>query len=600
MIRTFRYWLKSPIENKDLIWDQLRKAHTYRNVLVEIERGRRAALRVAMKEAQVAEHATLVEAADASKAAVEAMEAEVAAWRKKTRKRQIPEEMRTRFDDARIARRDAVKALSEAIKAAGASETLKEEMTRINTAAHNLRKNAREYAGLYWGTYLIVEEAQDAARKAPLYDRDGAHDPRFERWNQSGGLAVQIQNGLPTESVMASDTRVRIDPVPAEAWAGGRTALRMARTKLRMRIGTEEGGRAPIWGVWDMLMHKPLPPGKIKWVEVRVERLADRDENESLRWHAYFTVDVEEGFVHRHEPGPGGDVAVNIGWRLLEDGSVRVGTYVGANGEKGEMTIAADHLSQMRHTDSLQGLRAERMTRLKTDLAEALAAVSDLPVWIQNRTQYIAQWRGADRAHDLYAHWKENRFEEDESAYQILDRFILRDLHLWRWEAHERNKTRLRRKAYYQIFAANLARRFKTLILDDSNLAELAKKPAVHEEGDNGAQRSYRQMVAPHELRQCLIAAFLQRVSYGKSAHITSIHHACGSLEDFDHAAELVHTCSKCGATYDQDENAARNLLARFGSEDGSSARAVQHGEVKVGRFRKPKATSQASPTAAE
>lgn len=41
----YRYGLTAPTENADVVYAEMRQAHTYRNVLVEIERGRRAALR---------------------------------------------------------------------------------------------------------------------------------------------------------------------------------------------------------------------------------------------------------------------------------------------------------------------------------------------------------------------------------------------------------------------------------------------------------------------------------------------------------------------------------------------------------------------------
>src|SRR5271170_3479813 len=46
-VLVYRYGLLPPGKNADLARDQMRKAHAYRNTLVEIERGRRHAERAA-------------------------------------------------------------------------------------------------------------------------------------------------------------------------------------------------------------------------------------------------------------------------------------------------------------------------------------------------------------------------------------------------------------------------------------------------------------------------------------------------------------------------------------------------------------------------
>ena len=38
----------------------------------------------------------------------------------------------------------------------------------------------------------------------------------------------------------------------------------------------------------------------------------------------------------------------------------------------------------------------------------------------------------------------------------------------------------------------------------------------------------------------------------------------CGHRETWDQATEVVHTCSACGETWDQDASAAVNLLAQW------------------------------------
>lgn len=217
-IRTFRYYLRHPTAdgNESVIYDQLRTAHRYKNTLVEIERGRRAALRAVMTENAATHNADLAKVAEDAKAAVEAIEKEAKVYKSKERKRTIPDELRDRLDAARIVRRDAFKAYGEASKASRTDVDFKAETKRINDVAHELRKNARAHSNLYWGTYLIIEEADEASRKMPFFNKDGPNDPRFERWEGRGAIGVQIQKsndglvGMSTEAVFGEDQRLRI------------------------------------------------------------------------------------------------------------------------------------------------------------------------------------------------------------------------------------------------------------------------------------------------------------------------------------------------------------------------------------------------------
>jgi transposase len=44
--------------------------------------------------------------------------------------------------------------------------------------------------------------------------------------------------------------------------------------------------------------------------------------------------------------------------------------------------------------------------------------------------------------------------------------------------------------------------------------------------------------------------------------NITRRDHACGHLDE-ERPTALLHTCKGCGRRYDQDHNAAQNLLAQ-------------------------------------
>jgi len=82
--------------------------------------------------------------------------------------------------------------------------------------------------------------------------------------------------------------------------------------------------------------------------------------------------------------------------------------------------------------------------------------------------------------------------------------------------------------------------------------------------------------------------------SVANRSPVTKTCHACGSLEDFDAEASIYHTCSQCGARWDQDENAAKNMLKIHCESPGhskivGSARNVdkldENGQPKESRY---------------
>jgi len=115
-----------------------------------------------------------------------------------------------------------------------------------------------------------------------------------------------------------------------------------------------------------------------------------------------------------------------------------------------------------------------------------------------------------------------------------------------------------------------LARKYKTLVLEDFDLRVMARRGSVEDGAENEDARSNRQLAAVSELRLCLEQAFKGRggdVVRLPAANTTRRCHACGHTEAFDAAAAILHTCPGCAATWDQDRNAALNLLATWQRE---------------------------------
>jgi len=617
----YQYGLRAPTSQIELIHDQLWLSHRYRNTLVEIERGRRAAVRrlnstvgnVPLLEQQTKEAGERV--SEASKA--------VKQYRSKNRTRKVPEWMRTELDAARLEKKDVATKLREVRKQLRTPE-IQAEMDRINGLAGELRRSARAHCGLYWGSYLLVEDEMASSSKSPLYDKENPNepnDPGFVRWHGEGHLGVQIQGGMPTGLVQFHSTLLQIKKVdPVEGKLGKSHYL------LRMRVGSN--GRKPIWGEWPMVMHRPLDPGQIKGAAVSCRRIGLR-----WQWTVEITVDKESGC--RPRPCGYGQVAVNFGWRKV-DGGIRVAYAVDYEGNEQELVLPdgeaegivrpsrvrerltdeqraiqkrdgliygkacrlsddgksyeaekvlsgrPDLLSRLssrvrparkppilpalRKSDELRSIRDQRFGHILQSLIKWLKTI-EVPCWLKDRTSHIHKWKSQNRLRKLIGYWRSNRFDGDETMFQSLEVWNHRDEHLLSWEDSQRKKSQRRRRDLYRVWAAKLADRYYTIVLNSHDMAETARKPKVEATDDIPLSRSNRQLVSPSELKEALINAKRSREGQtveNPAQKVTHTCHNCETEQDFDAASSIEHTCLACGETWDQDRNAAINSLRWF------------------------------------
>lgn len=133
--------------------------------------------------------------------------------------------------------------------------------------------------------------------------------------------------------------------------------------------------------------------------------------------------------------------------------------------------------------------------------------------------------------------------------------------HLYEYEANLRDRLLAHRLDLYRRFAANLRRRYRVVYLEAMDLRRLAQDDPTREPATPDAQH-WRHWAAVSELRACIDDAGLTVVKV-EPAYSTLTCSWCGYLDqNWDPASAVEHTCSQCGRTWDQDANAARNLLA--------------------------------------
>lgn len=559
-VLVYRYGLLKPIEQNAAVRDAMFRAHQYRNVLVEVERGRRAAMREA--EAAYGNGPALLEAVETAETFVQAaLELRNKERMARGNKKDTPE-VKEMVRDATDAKKSAVAAWRDYRRSLVDDPRMQAERDRINNLAGDLRRSARSHCNIYWGTYILIEAADEASRKQPLYEGAKPNDPSFVRWQGEGRIGVQLQGGLPSEDAFGSSTLLRIDPVPEEAWHSPTRGVRRkkSRTCLRIRVGSHPD-KTPVWAVFPMIMHRPLPQGStIKNATVSLHKIGPREE-----WSVQITVALADGFVRRRSVPADGAVSVDLGWRTTQTG-IRVATYASTDGTVEHIELPDTWISQLRKADDLRSIRDKNFLATKTSLITSIEGLN-LPEWMRRYTATITHWRSPDRMANFVRFWKDRRWVGDQEAYEAAEAWRYQDFHLWQWETSQRKKALRHRREIYRCLAAKLAAKYRTVVLEDFDLRPvvIAKPPAhaVDDTVSTPGARHNRQMSAPSELVGALKNAFAD-VSIVDGANTTKTCHACGSLEEYNAKENIHHACSSCDAVWDQDVNAAKNLLRRW------------------------------------
>lgn len=496
-ILVYRYGLLPPVAGGERVNDQMHLAHRYQNALVEIERSRREAVRTVLLghvdvEGKAAALQQLEDELERHRTAIKAR-------RQATRERKSPPEERERSTQLRDQLRAARADLRAAKAALRTDPAIQAALQAVNDDHRARVRAARATCGVYWGTYLQIEQAMDLARKAVM-------DPRFQRWTGEGAVSVQLQGGLPWDDVVsAEDQRLRVhlapQPVPGR---GGKP-----RPRLLLRVGSE--GRAPIWAEWPLVYHRPVPDGAVvKWAKVVRRRHASRDE-----WSLHLTMAIPTSTTATPGTPRAGVVAVDLGWRRTQDDTaptLRAGGWAADDGRSEDILLDPSIPARLKKSEELRSIRDRHQGAIQAALLAWMDART-LPDEHQERWANLALWRSPGRFAGLALFWREHRFDGDADMYEALEAWRKKDKHLWQWEANARRKARLHRREQYRVFAARLASQYGTLVVERLDLRAMAQIPPPESERDPGTARgrSQRSDTAPSELRSALEWAFRSR-----------------------------------------------------------------------------------------
>lgn len=531
----YRYGARPPVTGTEEVERQMRRANHYRNKLVEIELERRQeaeaiVMRLAPKLADV--ERSIV----ATETAIEAVRDGIRKGRAKSRKlTDATPEQRVAIAEHRAALTLFRTERKELRYTAYRSDEARAAMKVLDAKYLQRDKDARAESGLYWGTYLSIEQAMSDRRKgAP---------PRFARYRDEGKLAVQLQGGLMAESAYGcEDARLRIERIDCR------------HANVWMRIGSDDN-RRPLWAVIPAILHRPIPAdASIKWAYLTKRMTACHPQ-----WAVCFVLAREAGWA-KSDTAQDGAVGIDVGWRVLEHG-LRVASWVGTDGDAGELILPTADVARWQKCRDLQSIRDTRFDAARDWLAAWLAEHADVPAWLLERCETLRQWRSQARLAAVVVAWRDLRFDGDVTIFAEMEAWRKRDKHLWTWQEAQRAKAIRWREDVYRNFAAQLSRRYETAYIEDTNWRKMGELPDAEDTEAKTPAAYYRTVASPGRLLEIVRERFSDHAKM-PAENTTQRCHVCGGLVGFDAARHLEATCQHCGAEWDQDVNAAHNLLS--------------------------------------
>ena len=331
-------------------------ARIHYNKLITIERRRRDEYRRARSHLFPELAALEVRQAELDEKVASAR-AEIQAEKSRSRSRAVAPEKSSALAELVALKKTSLSLLRAARTETRRSVSFLMESDLIDDRAR--REIAALRPGTYFGTYLLVEAAAEAARGSKT-DPDYNVDPPHRLKSRVG---VHFCQGESVARVVGGDsTLMRIAPVAFKIGKNGeeKASGRAARTTLLFRVGSEGSARSPVWAAFPMVMHRPLPAdARIKKAYVTRKRLTVRTP-----WQYHLCVVLEAPGYHRTLPGTRqeGTTTVNFGWRMTERG-IRVATLSRDGLEVEEVLLPPSYLELEQKRRDLSEIRSSRLQR---------------------------------------------------------------------------------------------------------------------------------------------------------------------------------------------------------------------------------------------
>ena len=599
LTRTFVFGAFPPTIGANLVEEALLKGGRYYNDLTAIRRTGRQDYRK-LRSSMYPDIQEIEDALELKDAEYKQLQGAIKAFKISSRSRKVDPLMAARaavLKTERAKLRDRWHTINEQIKT---DRDFSKKVEAMNAKTNELEREAREGCGVYWGTYLLVEDAVKRAFKSKIKAVERVdkktkqiykdRDPWFHTWKGEGRIGVQLQKetgsteGGISLGQLTTDTRFQIDLPSRDIYALPRgLRIKASQTKARIRVGSDKHAK-PIWAEFPIVMHRPLPEdARIVWAWVSRTKGHLRSpwkyqlglilKSSELLSGPKLSPKVQLDPPPRHV----GTATINFGWRQMTDGSLRVATVNNpAYGKPEEIRLPARLMNRFDYSESLRSIKQKHFNTAKEEMLNWIGencGKIELPEWLTDIRPYFHLVKSQIKMARLIWHWRKNRFAGDDVIFASMNAWAIKWAHLHEGEECNYKRALNFRKDFYRKTVSRLLQMHADIAMEDFDMREIAKRKAPEFCLIGGDQaKANRVRAAVSELRLWLAAMaprYHTTVTLVKAQNNTKRCHMCGELvelpqEAFIRKIKITCTNPECKATWDQDVNNTENQHIRL------------------------------------
>ena len=342
-------------------------------------------------------------------------------------------------------------------------------------------------------------------------------------------------------------------------------AQEIVEDSVRIRVASTRGEQLPVWFEIPVVIHRPLPPnGMIRSAALIRERLA-------LTWRYRLILTVACANPPSCVSGERPNIGIDIGWRVMAEG-LRIAFWADTLGSHGDLVIPPSDLAEFAKIGELWSILDKRFAEIRSAVL-AWRVANQIPEGLLPHFERVAKGQLRESLLRLLDEWQRNRISGDDEIFEELLAWRKKHIHLWTWAVNLRDQLARKRLDVFRRFAATLVKGYGTIFLERFDLRSFSRisPPEIQRISFGG---KYRVIAAPGILRQVIENACRRtgvKVEGIKGRNTTKACNVCGRIEEWNVAKQITHTCS-CGATWDQDYNAAVQILRAGQAQVGMGA----------------------------
>ncbi len=277
----------------------------------------------------------------------------------------------------------------------------------------------------------------------------------------------------------------------------------------------------------------------------------------NMKWSMSLTLEIpsEKKAAFTSEDKIVATAGIDVGYRIIDE-RLRVAVLV-SNLEKKDIYIPRKILSSELRYKKIQKERDALLEGMKKELVANMP--SNVPTQLQSNWHLARNKRLVKILHYLKSH------DPEHIACKKLTRWFAKDARIYNEMSGLRTRSRKHRRWFYYNVAHEICRRYERICLEELNLAKMHRKPEIDDSRKIPDETKwYRDIAANGEFLNLLKYVALKyntEVKVIDAAFTTMQCHKCGKITDQRNREKLNWICEHCGATWDQDVNAAENLM---------------------------------------